>query len=253
MSEYNLFELLDKYTDKDFFGEICETEYLSILKNIVHISKPDYVVVIDPRNNNKILFSKNYNLDFGTHKNESIIDIVNATDIYQLPKILEVDKRCMDFMDQYPKLSKLAVFQLRFTVSLRKNNPRTFQRNISFIRRKHKDSTHVLMVVSIFDVTKLQGLYNEARIDIRCTDTNCKEFEMHEIVHKFVNESNNYLSSKPSLTKRELEILKFISNGLTSSEISKKLFISKTTVNTHRQNLIKKFGVKNTASLVKIL
>ncbi len=54
-----------------------------------------------------------------------------------------------------------------------------------------------------------------------------------------------------ALTKREQEILGMVVKGLTSSEIADKLSISPRTVETHRFNLITKFGVKNTAGLVR--
>jgi len=54
-----------------------------------------------------------------------------------------------------------------------------------------------------------------------------------------------------SLTKRETEILKLICQEYTSSEMSEQLFISTNTVETHRKNLLRKVGVKNTAGLVK--
>lgn len=54
-----------------------------------------------------------------------------------------------------------------------------------------------------------------------------------------------------NITGRELEILQLIALGLTSQDISKKLFISKNTVETHRKNLLAKLNVKNTASLLK--
>jgi len=54
-----------------------------------------------------------------------------------------------------------------------------------------------------------------------------------------------------NITSRELEILQLIALGLTSQEISKRLFISKNTVETHRKNLLAKLNVKNTASLLK--
>lgn len=53
------------------------------------------------------------------------------------------------------------------------------------------------------------------------------------------------------LTPREIEVVKLISIGLTSYEISEKLFISQRTVETHRANLLKKLGVKNAIELVK--
>ncbi len=60
------------------------------------------------------------------------------------------------------------------------------------------------------------------------------------------------LVPKHNITKRESQILNLISFGKTSTKISKYLSISKDTVNTHRQNLIKKFNVKNTASLINL-
>jgi DNA-binding NarL/FixJ family response regulator len=53
------------------------------------------------------------------------------------------------------------------------------------------------------------------------------------------------------LTRREKEVLELIADGLTNNEVAEKLFISTTTVDTHRKNLLAKFGAKNTASLVK--
>lgn len=53
------------------------------------------------------------------------------------------------------------------------------------------------------------------------------------------------------LTSREVEITKLISEGLTSHQIADKLFISPRTVETHRANLMKKVGAKNSIELVK--
>ncbi len=55
----------------------------------------------------------------------------------------------------------------------------------------------------------------------------------------------------PKLSIRELEVLNLICNGLTSHEISEKLFISIHTVESHRANLMQKAGVNKTAGLVK--
>lgn len=55
----------------------------------------------------------------------------------------------------------------------------------------------------------------------------------------------------PVLTRREKEVLELIADGLTNNEIAQKLFISVTTVDTHRKNLLAKFDARNIASLVK--
>ena len=56
----------------------------------------------------------------------------------------------------------------------------------------------------------------------------------------------------PILTRREKEVIELIANGLTNNEIAQKLFISSTTVDTHRKNLLAKFDAKNSAELVKL-
>ncbi|MCF8346299.1 MAG: response regulator transcription factor [Bacteroidales bacterium] len=53
-----------------------------------------------------------------------------------------------------------------------------------------------------------------------------------------------------NLTKRELEVLQCIAEGLSNAQIAEKLFISIRTVEGHKSNLISKTGVKNTISLV---
>ena len=57
--------------------------------------------------------------------------------------------------------------------------------------------------------------------------------------------------AKEILSKRELQILRMIANELTNEQISKKLFISKRTVDSHRQNILNKTRAKNTVGLIK--
>ncbi len=55
----------------------------------------------------------------------------------------------------------------------------------------------------------------------------------------------------PVLTKRENEVLRMIAEGLTNPEIAEKLFLSISTVDTHRKSLMRKLNIKNTALLVR--
>jgi DNA-binding NarL/FixJ family response regulator len=58
--------------------------------------------------------------------------------------------------------------------------------------------------------------------------------------------------ARPVLTRREREILALIANGLTSQEMADRLFVSLLTIETHRRNLLTKFGVHNTAMLIRL-
>jgi len=77
----------------------------------------------------------------------------------------------------------------------------------------------------------------------------------NEVALKLIDSAKNtdkpIQAYKNRLTKRELEVLKMIALEMTNDEIAKGLFISKRTVDTHRQNLLNKLHVKNTAGLIK--
>jgi DNA-binding NarL/FixJ family response regulator len=69
--------------------------------------------------------------------------------------------------------------------------------------------------------------------------------------HEAAQSLRKKMAGTPVLTTREKEVLELIAEGLTNNEIAQKLFISITTVDTHRKNLLAKFEAKNTASLIK--
>ncbi|WP_442266224.1 response regulator [Tenacibaculum sp. ZS6-P6] len=58
-------------------------------------------------------------------------------------------------------------------------------------------------------------------------------------------------SDKIVLSNREKEILQHIANGKTSKQIAEDLFIAKTTVDTHRKNMIRKLNLNSGNELVK--
>jgi two-component system response regulator NreC len=53
------------------------------------------------------------------------------------------------------------------------------------------------------------------------------------------------------LTKRETEIISYISQGFTNPQIAEKLFISPRTVDSHRTNVMKKLDIHNVAGLIR--
>jgi DNA-binding NarL/FixJ family response regulator len=56
-----------------------------------------------------------------------------------------------------------------------------------------------------------------------------------------------------ALTEREMQIINFIKEGLSSKEIATSLNISLKTVEVHRHNILKKLKLKNSASLVNFI
>jgi DNA-binding NarL/FixJ family response regulator len=80
---------------------------------------------------------------------------------------------------------------------------------------------------------------------------NDKLFYLGEDVQKTMSEYVADEEEIPVLTRREKEILLHIADGLITSVIAEKLFISPLTVETHRRNLMQKFHVSNSPALIK--
>lgn len=66
-----------------------------------------------------------------------------------------------------------------------------------------------------------------------------------------MREEQKRAASLPLLTKREKEVLRWIAEGLTNPQIAEKLFVSQSTVESHRKSLMAKLNTSNTASLLK--
>ncbi|GAB5473415.1 MAG: response regulator transcription factor [Maribacter sp.] len=58
-------------------------------------------------------------------------------------------------------------------------------------------------------------------------------------------------STKSVLSSREREILQLIAKGRTSHQIADELFIGKSTVDTHRKNMIRKLGLSGAGELLR--
>jgi DNA-binding NarL/FixJ family response regulator len=68
-----------------------------------------------------------------------------------------------------------------------------------------------------------------------------------------IKKNNGFSVAKANLTERELEILEFICEGLTSKEIGDKLNLSSRTIESHKKNMMQKFNVNNVTKLVSIV
>ncbi len=83
-----------------------------------------------------------------------------------------------------------------------------------------------------------------------------KHYLPHPISDVIVNayiagSSAEATSSYDTLTDREREVLQLIADGLTNAGVSKRLFISCRTVESHRANIRKKLKLKNEAEIVR--
>jgi len=70
--------------------------------------------------------------------------------------------------------------------------------------------------------------------------------EAAEVIRKSEN------NTAPLITRREKEVLELLAEGLTNQEIAYRLFVSTTTVDSHRKSLLAKMNARNTAELIKL-
>lgn len=81
------------------------------------------------------------------------------------------------------------------------------------------------------------------------------EFVSRAMLRKMTNKPNvvkqsTLYNSKILLSEREKEVLKLICEGMSTVEISDKIFLSPRTVEGHRLRILEKTGTKNTAGMV---
>ena len=77
--------------------------------------------------------------------------------------------------------------------------------------------------------------------------------EIKNIISEQLLEEREDSPNINALTEREMQIINFIKEGLSSKEIATSLNISLKTVEVHRHNILKKLKLKNSASLVNFI
>lgn len=74
---------------------------------------------------------------------------------------------------------------------------------------------------------------------------------LEKLITRFTSFEDNRTKQDPDkLSKREIEVLKLIVEGMTNEEIANELHVSVTTIRTHRAHLMSKTGSSNAASLI---
>jgi DNA-binding NarL/FixJ family response regulator len=68
-----------------------------------------------------------------------------------------------------------------------------------------------------------------------------------------ISKRDNEFNATDFLSKKEKEIIKLIIEGFQSKEIAEMLFISKTTVDTHRRNIHRKLNTANSGDLIRLV
>ncbi|WP_141430730.1 LuxR C-terminal-related transcriptional regulator [Bacillus sp. 03113] len=89
----------------------------------------------------------------------------------------------------------------------------------------------------------------DAEYDLHLTQALLKKLGVR--LTKRNTKNSNYKETE--LSKREMEVARLVSDGLTNIEIAEALIISPRTVSTHLENIYRRLGINSRASLVKYL
>lgn len=121
---------------------------------------------------------------------------------------------------------------------------------VKAIREKQFYPTFIF--VTAYNQYAIKAIKNEAfdfllkPVDIEELAQTLERYQNKTLLKQETEKKNIY----GKLSVREFEILEFLKQGLSSKDIAEKLNISKTTVDTHRRNILEKTGMKSTAELI---
>ncbi|KFC18269.1 response regulator transcription factor [Chryseobacterium sp. FH1] len=132
---------------------------------------------------------------------------------------------------------------------------------------KH-ENIKIIVIGNFFEVAEIRKLFEKgikSYLDINCGYEEfvksiealrsdliyiC-DFAKERMMNFLSHIENDHKQNDHCLTKREMEVLKLICDGMSSKQISETLFISINTVETHRKKILLKLNVKNSAGVVK--
>lgn len=178
----------------------------------------------------------------------SIEEVANAEDAITKARNNRYDLIIMDY--QLPKLNGLEA-----TKSILVDNPRNKILVVSNYDEYMQVATLIKAGVKGF---VLKNISPEELVTAIETILSGKNYYSNDIAVKLINFKEDAFAGtvlsrmqNHALSKRELEVLKLIALENTNEEIATKLFISRRTVDTHRQNLLNKLNAKNSVGLVR--
>ncbi len=188
---------------------------------------------------------------------EGLVSILNSMDIYDIVSTIVNKQELLNVLSHtVPAILILDPDQLRDFA------PRHIRElvgvypisNILVVTANaHKD--YISEVLSngithlILKNTSLDELDNALLSVINKEDYLCKQ-AIEALLNKNISSSHHHNEGDVYLTKKEIEIVRLVSHGLTTKEIAMKSYLSIHTVNTHRRNILRKLGFSNTSELV---
>lgn len=227
---------LDKLSDE------CIWQNFMANHRIIHLFRPDYFMIYKC-SKSAILYQQNINLDLGTNavSADKIMSFIPPVDLQHI--------RSMDrVVWQITAERRLQPLEYIYKIYGNIVCPNPFLKRImrtSFLLHSDSSGHPDLIFFCFHDVSKLVSGIRPNNYTISFDPGQA------HLGHEVDTRLKKLNHEKAGITPRELEIIKCLNEGMNSREIAPHLFISKATVDTHRQNMLRKWELPNTAALLK--
>ncbi|MGV8135632.1 MAG: LuxR C-terminal-related transcriptional regulator [Mangrovibacterium sp.] len=159
--------------------------------------------------------------------------------------------------DDLEHLNRSSSFFFNLILKIKKDDPKNIEQYkfIMDYRTKGKDGQYVRVIEQhkILELDQENNLWLSLGIMDLSPDQDLQTLCRYRMVNVKTGEVYHFPKEDPEsvLSLREQEVLQLLAKGLISKQIADQLFISVNTVNTHRQNIIGKLNVSNTAGAIQ--
>lgn len=191
-------------------------------------------LLLDSQTNMRVVAEADNGADVLEKLAQGIIPDILITDI-TMPEMDGLELATI-LSKEYPSIKIIALSMLNSSLDLTK----AFDKGIKGYLVKNVDYDELLFAV---EYVYQGGMYMCEELVFMLLEKVRKQPDLNYISEETVKEFD--------LSERELEVLQLIGEGYTNLEIADKLFLSKRTIEGHRQSLIDKTKAKNSASLIK--
>lgn len=180
----------------------------------------------------------NLHISFSTTQPDRVIHLLSELEDQVFPSVLLIDI----------KMEPINGFQLVQMVKDTFPNIKIIILS-SYYRQSYLGQMVKLGVSSFLPKNSSKQLLFEAIEQVHKKGVYFTESEQKLLID-FIQKKKSKYDEEPIFSARELEVIQLICKEYTNQEIADKLFLSKRTVETHRQRILERIGAKNTVGLV---
>jgi len=221
-----------------------EKDLPEIISHYEKYVKPDFLYVLNLRDPiSRLVFEKNYTLESDGGKVDFEL-LLKSIPEKELSILLEIDIISIEFVRDFFEKTFQYIMNVTLPIELNEGSLRCFLRSGTIMSFDNEGIPEYS--ISFFkDVTALTGVKKKLNYFISSNE------KPNEDLKALSKKFDTLLKNKLLLSTQERKVLKHVMIGKTSKAIGEELFISKFTVDTHRQNIIKKLKVSNTNEAIQ--